>query len=217
MANIVLFRGCGGRLKEIPTFKELHQMKSFMIAPTCMISGLGAMLEMDLIHAPGATGDYNSNWISKGTTAMGLIQDRSKNYSFGFLHVKAVDDAGHDGSLDRKQGCLESIDQMIGNILSLCKIPMIFVLTGDHSTPIWIKDHSNEPVPFCISFIDKDIPFLQDKVSKFDEISAAQGNLGRFTGTQVMPLIKTFRKRLAEKIFVQHIGDQSKSGTAIDQ
>jgi len=75
-------------------------MKSFMIAPTCIIAGLGISLEMDLIMAPGATGDYHTNLNSKADTALKTFQTRQ--YDFGFVHVKAVDDAGHDKNVEEK-------------------------------------------------------------------------------------------------------------------
>jgi 2,3-bisphosphoglycerate-independent phosphoglycerate mutase len=84
----------------VPTFEEIHGMKSFMIAPTCIIAGLGMSLGFELIHAPGATGDYHTNLISKAKTAVQTLE--TGKYDFGFVHVKAVDDAGHDKDLQKK-------------------------------------------------------------------------------------------------------------------
>ena len=52
----------------MPTFEEKHKMRSFMIAPTCLIRGLGMSLEMDIVDAPGATGDYHTDLQSKART-----------------------------------------------------------------------------------------------------------------------------------------------------
>lgn len=201
VANVVLFRGCGARLKDIPTFEELYQMKSFMIAPTCMISGLGITIGMDIINVPGATGSYNSNWIAKGKTAIKILQDKDSKYTLGFVHIKAVDDAGHDGSKNKKIQCIEAIDLVLGEMFSIQSQPMIFIITSDHSTPIFRKDHSNEPVPFSIAYIDprSEPPHsLVDSVDRFDEISASRGRLGRFSGNQVMPLVKVFTSIVSE-------------------
>jgi len=85
-----------------------------MVAPTCIIKGLGMSLSigallsllnqlvsgfsklsfLDIVDAPGATGDYHTDLLSKGRTAVQTLIE--KNYDFGFVHVKAVDDAGHD-------------------------------------------------------------------------------------------------------------------------
>lgn len=98
-ANIVLLRGPGERIN-VPTFEEIHGMKPFMIAPTCIIAGLGMSLGFDLVKAPGATGDYHTNLISKAETALHMLGQGE--YDFAFVHVKAVDDAGHDRDVAKK-------------------------------------------------------------------------------------------------------------------
>lgn len=75
-------------------------MKSFLIAPTCIIAGLGTTAGMDIIQVPGATGDYHTNFQAKTNAAVeNLTQGK---YDFGFLHIKAVDDAGHDRNVNLK-------------------------------------------------------------------------------------------------------------------
>jgi 2,3-bisphosphoglycerate-independent phosphoglycerate mutase len=75
-------------------------MKPFMIAPTAIIRGAGMAFGFDVVDVEGTTGYYNSNLNNKALKAIELLQDTL--YSFGFLHVKAVDDAGHDKNLKMK-------------------------------------------------------------------------------------------------------------------
>lgn len=103
-ANIVLLRGPGERIN-VPAFADVHGMKPFMIAPTCIIAGLGMSLGFDLVKAPGATGDYHSNLLAKADTALELLGHG--DYDFGFVHVKAVDDAGHDRDVQKKVGSID--------------------------------------------------------------------------------------------------------------
>lgn len=100
MANIVLLRGPGERI-DVPSFEEVHNMKAFMIAPTCIIAGIGMSLGIDLVHAPGGTGDYHTNLISKAEIALQKFEQNDE-YEFGFIHIKAVDDAGHDKDVSKK-------------------------------------------------------------------------------------------------------------------
>lgn len=72
-------------------------------------------LGMDLLHVPGATGDYNTNFDAKAKACLENIQ--SGMYNFGFCHLKAVDDAGHDHDFEKKVYYLEKIDQMIGSVM----------------------------------------------------------------------------------------------------
>lgn len=65
-----------------------------MIAPTAIIRGIGLTFNMPLINVEGTTGYYNSRLDLKMSTALHYIQ--MSQYNFGFVHIKAVDDAGHD-------------------------------------------------------------------------------------------------------------------------
>ena len=91
--NIILLRGCGSRLK-VPFFKEKHHMVPFMIAPTAVIAGIGMTFGFDIFIAKGATGYYDTNLLSKAEKAISIF--REGKHDFGFIHIKAIDDAGHD-------------------------------------------------------------------------------------------------------------------------
>ena len=159
-ANCVLLRGCGARV-QVPTFWERHGLAAFMIAPTCLIRGLGASLEMDIIDVPGGTGDYFTDLSAKADCALramgegrgaagpagqgGAPAGFDLGFDLGFVHVKAVDDAGHDKSLGRKGEWLQKSDAMVGRIVrGLAELEersggrecMVVCVTGDHSTPV---------------------------------------------------------------------------------
>jgi len=220
VANVVLLRGCG-TLIEAPTFYQRHQLKPFLIAPTCIIAGLAMSLGFDIVKAPGATGDYHTNLQSKGKTLVDTFLKEGSDYTFGFIHVKAVDDAGHDRNVGLKVHFLEEIDRMVGSIItqltaaettSSQPTEFTILVTGDHSTPVLTGDHSYEPVPFAISKVRNAKALLEirknsqslehrgksatlewaDSVQCFDEIAAARGLLGRFCGSQVMVIAKNY-------------------------
>ena len=71
-------------------------MKGFMIAPTAIIRGIGRSIGLDIVEVEGTTGYYDSNLNNKAIHCVHELNDDQKNYQFAFLHVKAVDDAGHD-------------------------------------------------------------------------------------------------------------------------
>lgn len=172
-ANIVLLRGCGSRISA-PTFGQLHSMRGAMVAPTKIIAGLGASLSMQLLSCPRATGDYRSDFAAKAECiADALIAGVC---DFGFLHIKAVDDTGHDRATALKVAYLEVVDLMVGQLLrrltdaqnntldssgherqppgSASPAKFALCVTGDHSTPVVFGDHSHEPVPFAIANIE---------------------------------------------------------------
>jgi len=116
VANCILLRGCGSCI-DVPSFQQFHGLRPFMIAPTCIIAGLGMNLKFDIVQAPGATGDYHTNLESKFRTALQTITDSTLGYQFGFIHIKAVDDAGHDKNVSLKLKFLEEIDRCLGILM----------------------------------------------------------------------------------------------------
>ncbi|CAN0916279.1 2,3-bisphosphoglycerate-independent phosphoglycerate mutase 1 [Linum grandiflorum] len=175
IANVVLLRGCGIRI-QVPSFEQKHGLWPCMVAPTKIIAGLGMSLDIDILEAPGATGDYRTLLTSKATAIANALSapvsstpnvfvpgedeqkaGRSDGYDFGFLHVKAIDDAGHDKASIFKVKGMEAVDKAIGQLAKLLwqaestgKFEYYLCVTGDHSTPVEYGDHSFEPVPFAI-------------------------------------------------------------------
>lgn len=190
--NIVLFRGPAS-LADLPTFKEMHGLDAFMIAPTCLIAGIGLSLHMDLIKVPGATGDYRSDFGAKFRTALALL-DQEK-YRFGFVHVKAADEMSHSGEPVEKRMIIELLDRELGaalqNLGDELRSNLIVAITGDHTTPSYYHhDHTHHPVPFLISPLVRWDSIVPDNVTDFNEIAVSKGRLGRFTGLSAMMLVK---------------------------
>ncbi|KAK9817062.1 hypothetical protein WJX72_008993 [[Myrmecia] bisecta] len=156
-ANVVLLRGCGSRIGVQP-FAERHGLRACMVAPTKIIAGLGMSLGIDRLEAPGTTGDYRTQFHSKAVTIAGALV--GGGYDFGFLHIKAVDDTGHDRQIALKVRYLEVVDKMLLQLVKLLweaekagqgRFSLCF--TGDHSTPVVFGDHSHEPVPFVLAHV----------------------------------------------------------------
>lgn len=87
-----------------------------MIAPTAIIRGTGKSFDVDIINVEGTTGYYNSNLNNKALKAIEMIT--SDNYDFGFVHIKAIDDAGHDKNMKVKIVQLEKVDKALSLIVN---------------------------------------------------------------------------------------------------
>ncbi|KAK8969513.1 hypothetical protein KSP40_PGU014257 [Platanthera guangdongensis] len=174
-ANVVLLRGCGIRI-EVDAFEKKHGLLPCMVAPTKIIAGLGLSLGIDILEAPGATGDYRTLLTAKATAISRALsapflpcpsvfvpgEDEHKpgpvdGYDFGFLHIKAIDDAGHDKACVLKVKALEAVDRAVAQLARLlwqaeksANYEYFLCVTGDHSTPVEYGDHSYEPVPFAL-------------------------------------------------------------------
>ncbi|KAF8105701.1 hypothetical protein N665_0157s0265 [Sinapis alba] len=182
IANLVLLRGCGIRI-EVPPFEEKHGLWPCMVAPTKIIARLGMSLGIDILEAPGATGDYRTLLTSKAVAIANALSaqlnpcpnvfvpgedghkpGKSDGYDFGFLHIKTIDYAGHDKATMFKVKGLEAVDKAIRQLAKLlwqaesCTNYQYFLcVTGDHSTPVEYGDHSFDPVRSqCAGVTEKD-------------------------------------------------------------
>jgi 2,3-bisphosphoglycerate-independent phosphoglycerate mutase len=100
-----------------------------------------------------------------------------------YPHVEAPDEAGHAGDLDAKVTAIESFDEkVVGRVLDRCSDCVIMVLP-DHPTPIPLRTHTADPVPFAIYGRGT------DSVSAFDERSAAEGSYGLRVGSELMRMM----------------------------
>nr|GEX61659.1 probable 2,3-bisphosphoglycerate-independent phosphoglycerate mutase [Tanacetum cinerariifolium] len=135
----------------VPAFEENHGLRPCMVAPTKIIAGLGLSLGIDILEAPGATGDYRTLLTSKANAIAKALSAPMKPCP------NAIDDAGHDKATVFKVKGLEAVDKAIGQLARLLweaestgQFQFSLCITGDHSTPVEYGDHSFEPVPFTL-------------------------------------------------------------------
>lgn len=173
-ANCLLLRG-PGFFKQVESFQEKYNLKSCCVAGGGLYKGIAKFFKMDLIEVDGATGGKDTNIENKISKAIESLN----NYDFVWVHIKAVDLYGHDGDFIGKREILEKIDKNLDRIRD---INCIKIITGDHSTPCELKDHSADPVPLLISGsgLEKDL------VEKFGERYCVNGDLGDIYGRNLM-------------------------------
>lgn len=147
-ANSIWFWGQGKKLS-IPTFKEKYNIQGALISAVDLMRGLGINAGFEILQVPGITGYIDTNYIGKAKAALEALN----RVDIVYIHVEAPDEAGHAGNYKHKIKAIEDIDSLvIGTILtgiSSFKDFRILVLP-DHATPISVKTHTDEPVPFVI-------------------------------------------------------------------
>ncbi len=120
-----------------------------------LIFGLGACAGLDLVEVIGATGNIHTNFDGKAAAA---IKEFERGQDYIYLHVEAPDECGHRDELDNKIQSIEWIDQKIlrpvYDYLSKNKADngedFRILVTPDHPTPIALRTHTNDPVPFIL-------------------------------------------------------------------
>lgn len=169
-ANNVWFWGQGHPLK-IPLFKKKTGLQGAMISAVDLLKGIGVYAGLDVIEVPGATGYLDTNYEGKADSCLEAL----KKVDFVYLHVEAPDEASHSGLLDEKIRAIEEFDKrVVGRVLNGLKRFNDFrvMVITDHYTPISVKTHTREPVPFAIFGTDQNGSGL---VGGFNEKTAKKG------------------------------------------
>jgi 2,3-bisphosphoglycerate-independent phosphoglycerate mutase len=138
-----------GRKPLMPKFKDKYGINGALISAVDLTKGLGVYAGFDVINVPGATGYIDTNYTGKAEYGLKALETKD----FLYLHIEAPDEAGHSGNVSDKIRAIEDIDQLvIGKILDEAGRLGGFriLLMPDHATPIKIRTHSSEPVPFII-------------------------------------------------------------------
>ncbi len=144
-ANMIWLWGCGGS-PSIPPFKEKYGMSGAVISAVDLIKGIGKIIGLEVIEVEGANAYYDTNYLGKASAAVAAL----RTHDFVFVHIEATDEASHNQDLRMKITCLERIDQMvIATIVEQLKSTDFRILiTPDHPTPVSLRTHTDEPVPF---------------------------------------------------------------------
>ena len=147
-ANSIWLWGQGKR-PSMPTFREKYGLEGAVISAVDLTKGLGVYAGFEVIKVPGATGWIDTNYVGKAEHALFALKTRDIVY----LHVEAPDEAGHTGDLKNKIKAIEDFDEfVVGNILAgMRQFDEYRILAlPDHPTPLEIRTHSAEPVPFVL-------------------------------------------------------------------
>ena len=166
----------GGYRPSMQTLMEQYpQVKSgTVISAVDLIRGIGHYAGLKIVEVPGATGLANTNYEGKAQAAIEAL----RHEDFVFVHVEASDEAGHDGDLDLKLKTIEYLDQrLIAPIYKEVKSwdePVCIAVLPDHLTPVEMRIHVGQPVPFLIWYRGIE----PDEVQQYDEVSCVDGSFG---------------------------------------
>lgn len=140
-----------GRKPVLENFEEKTGKKGSVISAVDLIKGIAVCAGMNTIEVPGATGTYESNFPGKAKAALDALLNGS---DFVYIHMEAPDECGHQGDAAHKKYAVELIDeQVIGYLreeLYRRGIDYRMLIMPDHPTPIKLKTHVSDPVPYII-------------------------------------------------------------------
>ncbi|MDD6325125.1 MAG: cofactor-independent phosphoglycerate mutase [Lachnospiraceae bacterium] len=150
-ANSLWFWGAGTK-PMLSAFSEKYGKSGAMISAVDLLKGIAVGAKMQVIEVPGANGGLHTNYEGKAEAALkALLQD---GLDFAYVHLEAPDEMGHQGSLERKLQAIENLDHRIIRIvkegLDASGEDYRMLVLPDHPTPLRIRTHSAEPVPYLL-------------------------------------------------------------------
>ncbi len=165
-----------GKKPQLPSFKDKWNLNGAVISAVDLIKGIGICAGMKSFDVEGATGNVHTNYTGKANAAIKAFKN---GYDYVYIHVEAPDECGHRAELENKVLSVELIDTKIlkpvYEYLAGTGEDYRIMILPDHPTPIRIRTHSSDPVPFMIYSSDTTVT----GVELFCEESAAS------TGTYI--------------------------------
>lgn len=150
-ANSLWFWGAGTR-PALSSFEEKNHKKGVMISAVDLLKGIAVGAGMKVVEVEGANGGLHTNYEGKAMAAVNALCE--EGFDFAYIHVEAPDEMGHQGSLERKLQAVENLDK---KVIKLVKEQLEakgedfrLLVLPDHPTPICLRTHVGEPVPFLL-------------------------------------------------------------------
>ncbi len=140
-----------GTKPQLDNFEKKFGLKGSVISAVDLIKGIAKCAGMNSIDVEGATGNCETNWEGKAQAALDAVLGGS---DFVYVHMEAPDEMGHQGEPEKKKLAVEIIDRKVVAFLKeeLEKrgIDYRMLIMPDHPTPIKLKTHVSDPVPYII-------------------------------------------------------------------
>ncbi len=173
-ANSIWIWGEGRKLT-LDDFYKKYKLRGSIISAVDLLKGIGILAGLEPVEVRGATGTILTNFRGKASAA---ISELKGGKDFVFLHLEATDECSHHGNIEDKVRSIEIIDrEVIGPIKEAMDkqgIHYRMMILPDHYTPISVRTHTAEPVPFMIY---DSLGKADSKIQKFDEFSAKESSL----------------------------------------
>lgn len=181
-ANSIWLWGEGVRANLV-NFKEKFGVKASMISAVDLLKGIGKFSGMNVVEVEGATGYIDTNFEGKAQAA---INEFKNGQDFVYIHVEAPDECGHRNEVENKPKAISIIDKVIlgpvTEYLAGTGEDFKVLVTPDHATPLSLKTHTNDPIPFFIY----DSRVKKNGVDTFNENTAKETGLFIETGHTLM-------------------------------
>jgi 2,3-bisphosphoglycerate-independent phosphoglycerate mutase len=139
-----------GRVPVMPSFRDRFGLEAGLVTAVDLVRGLGVLTGMQVVDVEGANGWFDTNYEGKRDAALRFLADGGDLF---VIHVEASDEAGHAGNVEEKVRALENWDRRIlaDLVEGLDQLaPWRLLLLPDHATPLRLRTHTSESVPYLL-------------------------------------------------------------------
>ncbi|HML61338.1 MAG TPA: cofactor-independent phosphoglycerate mutase [Solidesulfovibrio sp.] len=169
-----------GRALTLPDFAATFGLRGAVVSAVDLVKGLGRAAGMAVLDVPGATGLLDTNYAGKVAAALDFL----KEGDFVFVHVEAPDECGHGGDAAAKTEAVARFDaQVVAPMVAALGDGAAFLIACDHPTPVAIRTHTADPVPFL--FWKQGV--TPSGATAFSEREAAKTGLVVVPGHELLP------------------------------
>ena len=175
-----------GTAPEMPTLEELYGITGSVISAVDLVKGIGHYAKMNVIDVPGATGYLDTNYEGKVDYAIESLN----SCDLTMVHIESTDETGHVGKAELKVQAVEDFDKrVVGRVLEKIKAFKDYriLVMSDHPTPIDIRTHTSDPVPFAI--LDSSDDSVRNEGHVYTEDSASNSETFIDDGWKLMGML----------------------------
>jgi 2,3-bisphosphoglycerate-independent phosphoglycerate mutase len=171
----------GSAPQGLMSFGELRGVRACLTSGVDLLGGLAQLTGIGRLSIPGVTDGADNDYAGQAEGALAALEQ----CDLVVIHVETPDEEGHAGDIAGKIAGIEAIDrEVVGRVMRHAG-PIRILCMPDHPTPIAIKTHSEEPVPFVLS--GEGVPY--NGAAAFNEREAAGTGLVVDPGRHVMGML----------------------------
>jgi 2,3-bisphosphoglycerate-independent phosphoglycerate mutase len=178
-ANMIWLFWGSGKIPQTPPFRKTYGKSAAITSAVDLLRGLGKMMDMDILEIPGVTDNMDNDFIAQVNGGLKALD----THDLVVIHVEAPDEAGHAGSFADKVEAIQIIDkEIVSRLMSYQNDELRVLIMPDHLTPVSIKTHVAEPVPFLL----RGQGFAANGARRFTEAEAKRSGLFINDGYNIM-------------------------------
>ncbi|MDR3052855.1 MAG: 2,3-bisphosphoglycerate-independent phosphoglycerate mutase [Coriobacteriales bacterium] len=139
----------GQRPGSMEPFARLYGKQAGMLSGVDLLAGIAQLAGIKRYGFAGVTDGPDNNYAAQGEGALTMLGEND----VVIIHVEAPDAEGHDGNIEGKRLAVEAIDrEVLSRLMAYAaQTPLRILALPDHPTPVELKRHTDDLVPFVLS------------------------------------------------------------------